>query len=160
MARSPRLIGDGLVYHALNRGNNRTPVFFQAADYAQFLGALGQTRQRYPFRLYGYCLMSNHFHLVLEPAAGQSISRILQSLTVAHTWHYHKAPGATGWPPEGPHDSPESLEAANPCFLRGVQCSLVRWDSAGPVGDRSANPSEPGCGAVKHGLAAIISLHG
>jgi putative transposase len=106
MARSPRLIGDGLVYHALNRGNNRTPVFFQAADYAQFLGALGQTRQRYPFRLYGYCLMSNHFHLVLEPAAGQSISRILQSLTVAHTWHYHKARATSGHIWQGRFKSP------------------------------------------------------
>ncbi len=40
------MIADGLVYHALNRGNNLTPVFFQASDFGQFLEALGQTRQR------------------------------------------------------------------------------------------------------------------
>jgi putative transposase len=85
MGRLPRLIADGLVYHALNRGNNRAAVFFQRGDYAAFLESLAQTKQRYPFRLFGYCLMGNHYHLVLQPEPGQSISRILQSLTVAHT---------------------------------------------------------------------------
>jgi putative transposase len=106
MGRQPRPIADGLVYHALNRGNNRAPVFAQAADFRRFLEALGQTQQRYPFRLYAYCLMGNHFHLVLEPGAGQSISRILQSLTVAHTWHYHKARGTSGHVWHGRFKSP------------------------------------------------------
>ena len=57
MGRLPRLIAEGLVYHALNRGNNRAPVFFAAADFEQFLQALAQTRQRYPFRLYAYGLI-------------------------------------------------------------------------------------------------------
>ena len=85
MGRPLRPVGDGLIYHALNRGNNRGPVFFSADDYRTFLRALARTRERYPFDLFGYCLMGNHFHLVLRPHAGQSISRILQSLTVAHT---------------------------------------------------------------------------
>ena len=106
MGRLPRLIADGLVYHALNRGNNRAGVFQEPADYRQFLHALAQTRERYPFRLYAYCLMSNHFHLVLEPADGQSISRILQSLTVAHTWHYHKSAQTSGHVWQGRFKSP------------------------------------------------------
>jgi putative transposase len=65
MPRLPRPGADGLVYHALNRGKNRAAVFAEAADFAAFLHALRQTRRRYPFRLYGYCLMANHFHLVL-----------------------------------------------------------------------------------------------
>jgi putative transposase len=40
--------------------------------------------------------MSNHFHLLLKPGSGQSISRILQSLTVAHTWRYHKRHRTSG----------------------------------------------------------------
>ncbi len=50
MGRRPRPIADGLVYHALNRAW----VFAQAADFRQFLGALAQTKERYPFRLYAY----------------------------------------------------------------------------------------------------------
>ena len=96
MARQPRPIADGLLYHALNRGNNRTTAFHTDADYQAFLHALAQTQQRYPFHLYGYCLMTNHFHLLLAPLEGLSISRILQSLTVAHTWHYHRAKDSSG----------------------------------------------------------------
>jgi REP element-mobilizing transposase RayT len=88
MGRPLRPVADGLVYHAINRGNNRDRVFFDDGDCRAFLRALGQTQQRYPFDLFGYTLMSNHFHLLLRPHAGQSISRILQSLTVAHTWRY------------------------------------------------------------------------
>jgi putative transposase len=90
MGRLPRTIDDGLVYHALNRGNNRADVFGDDDDRVAFLEALAKTKERYPFSLLGYCLMTNHFHLLVRPAAGQSISRILQSLTVAHTWRYHK----------------------------------------------------------------------
>jgi putative transposase len=106
MPRLPRPIADDLLYHALNRGNNRATVFFSPDDYRQFLHALARTQQRYPFRLYGYCLMSNHFHLLVAPDPGQSISRILQSLTVTHTWHYHQAHASSGHVWQGRFKSP------------------------------------------------------
>lgn len=96
MGRPLRPVADGLVYHALNRGNNRQRVFGDDGDYRAFLRALAQTQGRYPFALFGYALMGNHFHLLLRPEAGQSISRILQSLTVAHTWRYHRRHGGVG----------------------------------------------------------------
>jgi putative transposase len=126
MGRLPRLIGDGLVYHALNRGNNRARVFFHDADYQQFLEAVAKTKERYPFRLYGYCLMSNHFHLVLEPAAGQAISRILQSLSVAHTWHYHKAQATSGHVWQGRFKSP--VVATDEHFL-----TVLRYVESNPL---------------------------
>jgi transposase len=82
LPRLPRPIDDGFVYHAINQGNNRADVFGEPGDHQAFLEALGRTRERYPLRLFGYCLMTNHFHLLLRPGDGQSISRILQSLTV------------------------------------------------------------------------------
>jgi REP element-mobilizing transposase RayT len=69
MPRVLRPLGDGLVYHAINRGNNR---------------AAEQTQKRYPFRLFGYCLMTNHFHLLLSPEPGQSISRIREKSVSVH----------------------------------------------------------------------------
>jgi len=106
MGRLARPIEEGLVYHALNRGNNRAPVFSDASDFRAFLEALGQTQGRYPFRLLGYCLMTNHFHLLVRPEPGQSISRILQSLTVAHTWRYHKRRRTSGHVWQGRFKSP------------------------------------------------------
>ena len=56
MPRAPRPLADGLLYHAINRGNNRAAVFFATEDYLTFLKAVGQTQRRYPFRLFGYWL--------------------------------------------------------------------------------------------------------
>ena len=69
MGRLPRAIDDGLVYHAFNRGNNRGDVFADDADHLAFLQAIADAKERYPFRLFGYCLMTNHFHLLLRPRA-------------------------------------------------------------------------------------------
>jgi hypothetical protein len=64
MGRLPRAIDDGLVYQAFNRGNNRDDVFADDADHVAFLQAIADANERYPFRLFGYCLMTNHFHLL------------------------------------------------------------------------------------------------
>src|SRR5271157_2911553 len=96
MGRLPRTIDDGLIYHALNRGNNGVSVFTANRDREGFLEAMGLTQARYPFKMFGYCLMRNHFHLLLQPEPGQSISRILQSLTVAHTARYHRHHRSSG----------------------------------------------------------------
>jgi len=97
---------DGLVYHAINRGNNRQAVFADDDDHRAFLHALGRTRLRYPFRLYGYCLMSNHFHLLIRPEPGVTIGRVLQSLTVTHTWRHHRRHRTVGHVWQGRFKSP------------------------------------------------------
>ncbi len=89
MPRPLRPIDAGLIYHVINRGNNRQDVFHKDADFEAFLKTLGELKQRKPFELYGYCLLNNHFHLLVRPL-GASISRILQSLLVSHTQRYHK----------------------------------------------------------------------
>ena len=89
MPRPLRPIADGLIYHVINRGNNRQSVFRKIADFEAFLQALADLKARKPFEMYGYCLMNNHFHLLLRPL-GTTVSRIVQSLLVSHTQRYHK----------------------------------------------------------------------
>jgi len=79
----------GLIYHVINRGNNRQKVFHKPDDFDAFLVALGDLKERKPFELYGYCLLNNHFHLLIRPLA-TTISRLMQSLLVSHTQRYHK----------------------------------------------------------------------
>jgi REP element-mobilizing transposase RayT len=67
-----------VVYHVINRGNNRQPVFVAAGAYRTFLKALADLKQRWPFACYGYCLTGNHFHLLLRPEV-VPISRLMQS---------------------------------------------------------------------------------
>jgi putative transposase len=79
MPRHPRVHAEGLLYHVIARGNNGQRIFLKQYDYEAFLEALRVVRKRYPFYLYAYVLMSNHFHLLLE-VQRFSTARILQSL--------------------------------------------------------------------------------
>ena len=105
MPRPLRPIDDGLIYHAIGRGNNRQKVFGQPADFQAFLQALADLKARKPFVLYGYCLMSNHFHLLLRPKE-TSISRIVQSLLISHTQRYHRRHRSGGHVWQGRFKSP------------------------------------------------------
>ena len=105
MPRPLRPIADGLVYHVINRGNNRQPVFLDDGDCFAFLKAIGELKERKPFELYGYCLMGNHIHLLLRPQA-EPISRIMQSLLVSHTQRYHRHHQSGGHVWQGRFKSP------------------------------------------------------
>jgi putative transposase len=152
MPRLPRPADQGQVYHALNRGNNRADVFDGADDYEAFLEALARAQERYPFRLYGYCLMTNHFHLLLRPEAGQTVSRILQSVSVAHTARCHKRHGSVGHVWQGRFKSPVVQDdghllvvlryiEANPLRAGMVaRASDYRWSSFGAHGAGRSDP--------------------
>ena len=149
MGRPARLVADGLLYHALNRGNNRQAVFAGPEDFQAFLQALAQTKERYPFRLFAYCLLNNHFHLVLQPGDGQSISRILQSLTVAHTWRFHKQHRSSGHVWQGRFKSPVIQDDEHLLtVLRYVEANPLR---AGLVSDLA---DYPWSSYAVHGLGA------
>ena len=105
MPRPLRPIQEGLIYHVINRGNGRQDVFHKEADFEAFLKALGDLKKRKPFELYGYCLLNNHFHLLMRPLA-DPISRIMQSLLVSHTQRYHKRYRAGGHVWQGRFKSP------------------------------------------------------
>ena len=62
MLRPLRPIAEGLVYRVINRGNGRQPVFFQGGDYLAFLKAIVDLKDRKPFAMYGYCLITNQIH--------------------------------------------------------------------------------------------------
>jgi len=89
----------------INRGNNRQPVFHAEGDYLAFLKALADLKERKPFKLFGYCLMGNHIHLLIRPC-GDTISRIVQSLLVSHTQRYHRFHGGGGHVWQGRFKSP------------------------------------------------------
>jgi putative transposase len=99
MPRRPRLTPAGLVYHVLNRAVARRAIFFKDPDYAAFERVLAQALARSPgLELFTYCLMPNHWHLVLRPAADGQLSDFMQWVTVTHTqrWHAHNHTFGTG----------------------------------------------------------------
>jgi REP element-mobilizing transposase RayT len=66
MARRPRLEVEGGLYHLIARGNNRQAIFHSDDDFKKFLSLLTIQKAKLGFYLYAYCLMTNHFHLLVE----------------------------------------------------------------------------------------------
>src|SRR6266849_1553446 len=66
MARKLRVQYEGAIYHVMSRGDGRKPVFRDDTDRQLFLDALGQACQTTEWQVHAYCLMRNHFHLVIE----------------------------------------------------------------------------------------------
>jgi len=91
MPRGPRVAPGGFAYHVLNRGNARRAIFRKDGDYAAFVNLLTEARQHFPaVGLLGYCLMPNHFHLVLYPQKDRQLSAFMRWLTNAHVRRYHQ----------------------------------------------------------------------
>ena len=66
MARKLRLQFEGAIYHVLNRGDRQEPIFRSVADRELFLKTLGQACEKTDWQVHAWCLMNNHFHLVVE----------------------------------------------------------------------------------------------
>jgi putative transposase len=66
MPRSHRIQVAGGVFHVTSRGNRRQDIFLHPTDYVGFLSLLDELARRRGWRGYGYCLLSNHYHLVVE----------------------------------------------------------------------------------------------
>ncbi len=96
MARTARASVGGLCYHVLNRGNGRASVFHEDPDYEAFVDLLLDARARLDMRILAYCLMPNHFHLVLWPIGDGDLSRWMQWLTTAHVRRHHRKYGSSG----------------------------------------------------------------
>lgn len=90
MPRIPRGQVSGFAYHVINRGNGGATVFQKNGDYRAFLDLLAMAKTKYPVMLLGFCLMPNHFHLVVQPKTPQALSASMQWSLTAHVLRYHK----------------------------------------------------------------------
>jgi putative transposase len=96
MPRTPRVNQGGIVYHVLNRANARMSLFDADADYERFMNILADAHQRVAMRTLGYCIMPNHWHLLLWPHQDGDLSEFMRWLTVTHTQRWHVSRGTTG----------------------------------------------------------------
>ena len=86
-----------MVHHALNRANFRSRLFKKDSHYEDFLALLGESLDLVPMRVLAYCLMPNHWHMVLYPRADGDLSRFLQRITLTHTQRYHAKTRTVGY---------------------------------------------------------------
>lgn len=89
MGRPRRTQSAGFVYHVLNRANSRSRIFDDDGDYLAFLRVLAEAQVEHPMRLLFYCIMPNHWHLVLWPERDAVLSAFVGWLTLTHTQRRH-----------------------------------------------------------------------
>jgi putative transposase len=79
-----------MIYHVLNRGNGRMRLFHKGEDFIAFEKVLAQGLERYPVDLLAYCLMGNHWHMVLRPRTDKSLSDLMRWVGVTHVRRHHE----------------------------------------------------------------------
>ena len=96
MPRIKRKTLGGYFYHVLNRANGRLRIFKKRGDFEAFEKILAEGQERVGMRICGYCVMGNHWHLLLWPREDGDLSDFMQWVTLTHTQRYHAAHGTAG----------------------------------------------------------------
>lgn len=91
MGRAPRIDIGNQFYHIINRANARLPIFKKEKDYEAFEKILEEAKNKYEIKILAYCLMPNHWHLILNPRKDGDLNLFMHWLTLTHTqrWHAH-----------------------------------------------------------------------
>src|SRR5687767_14159928 len=96
MPRKERAQRGGVVYHVLNCANGRAEIFESPEDFGAFERTIREARERVAVRFLSYCVMPNHWHLVLWPHGDGELSEFMRWLTMTHTQRWHAAHGSSG----------------------------------------------------------------
>jgi putative transposase len=88
MPRTSRAAVGGLVYHVLNRGNGRLEIFRKPGDYLAFVDLMIDAKERADVEIFGFCLMPNHWHLVVRPRRDRDLASYFSWLTNTHVKRY------------------------------------------------------------------------
>lgn len=89
MARPLRIEYPGAFYHVISRGNAGGSIFRSKRDREKFLGYLARSVWRYSIKVHTYCLMTNHFHLLVETPEG-NLSKAIQWLNVSYATYFNR----------------------------------------------------------------------
>ena len=143
MARPLRIEFDGAWYHVMNRGAGRRLVFRSAVDRAMFLKLLGEISKIYGVEVHAYCLMGNHYHLLIHtPKAG--LAGALRHLDGVYTQRFNRRVGTDGPLFRGRYRSVLVGEDSHLCcvsryiHLNPLEAKLVtRLDEYGPSSYRA-----------------------
>ena len=95
MARPLRLAYPGALYHVTTRGNARQAIYFDEQDRQAFLSVLEEGVIRYHWRCHAYCLMGNHYHLLLETPQG-NLSAGMRQLNGVYTQRFNRRHARVG----------------------------------------------------------------
>ncbi len=88
MARKKRVWYSGAVYHVMSRGNRRGTLFRDEDDYLSFLEFLTYAQGEYRFKIHALCLMTNHFHMLIE-TGDTELAKIMQKFLLGYAMTFN-----------------------------------------------------------------------
>lgn len=95
MARKPRIHYPGALYHVMVRGNNGEMILREGAEKSKYLDILAKYKEKLNFKLYAFCIMDNHAHLLIQ-VESVPLSQIMQRVQQVYTQWYNSKHGRTG----------------------------------------------------------------
>lgn len=96
MPRPHRSDYKDVAYHVINRANARLQIFDTIEEYQQFEAVLMEAKERTGIQVFAYCIMPNHWHLILSPKNNGDLSKFMGWLTMTHTQRWHTSHNTTG----------------------------------------------------------------
>ena len=96
MPRTSRVVIEGCAHHVTQRGNNRQDVFFVDDDRRAFLAFLAEAAERFDLAVDGYCLMTNHVHLIVTPSGEDALANALKRTNQLYAQYVNRLHGRSG----------------------------------------------------------------
>ncbi len=84
MPRSGRIYIEEGIFHAMARGKNKQPVFHDERDFIIYKDTLSRLRDEQPFKLYHYCFMTNHVHMIIETNKNTELSKLMKRINLSY----------------------------------------------------------------------------
>ena len=147
MGRPLRISFPGAFYHVTSRGNERRSIYQTNRDFEKFIGYLESATERYGARIHCFCLMTNHYHLLLETPRG-NLQAILHHLNTGYTNYFNTKKKRVGHLFQGRYKAilvekdPYALELSRYIHLNPVRAQLVKdplrypWSSYSAYGEK------------------------
>lgn len=88
MPRKSREWYPGAIYHVMSRGNRKLSLYQDDEDYLAFLHSIKRTAKLYPFTVHSICLMTNHFHMIIE-TKDQELWKIMQRILHPYAMNFN-----------------------------------------------------------------------
>ncbi|MBF0276199.1 MAG: transposase [SAR324 cluster bacterium] len=97
MPRQARIVIPNLPHHVIQRGHNKQVIFKQSVDFETYLANLQEGKKKFGIKVYAYCLMSNHVHLLLEPGENiEELGKLMKQIAGRQTRYVNRGAGRTG----------------------------------------------------------------
>ncbi len=121
----------GQIYHLFKRGNRKAEVFHDRQDYLHFLWQLRDYLHEYPVTLFAYCLMPNHYHLLVRQDGDNAISDMMQAFGTSLSKTYNKKYDTVGSLFQGKFRDEHVGDTGYLMYLaRYIHCNPVKQNSA------------------------------